>query len=205
MAEPAAEEPPRAGRPQSVSTEQMLVEARRQVSEVGVADFSVRELAKALGLVPGTVHARFGNKHQLLALLYLQRIDAAREMLAGLPEEALCSVAALLEHMSPHLSMLRREFVLHFEGNGRSGPRLRSASWEELKSSFRGLAEQLYACFREAAGNEGVKVVEGTHATRLLWTLASTTDSVRSSVAFDHPDSSYRRFVARSLLASLAQ
>lgn len=183
----------------------MLVEARRQVSEVGVADFSVRELAKALGLVPGTVHARFGNKHQLLALLYLQRIEAARDMLADLPAAALCDVNALLEHMSPHLSTLRREFVLHFEGNGRSGPRLRSSSWEELKSSFRGLAEQLYACFREAAGNEGIEVVESLEATRLFWTLASTMDSVRSSVAFDHADSSYRRLVAHSLLASLAK
>jgi AcrR family transcriptional regulator len=182
----------------------MLVEARRQVSEVGVADFSVRELAKALGLVPGTVHARFGNKHQLLALLYLQRINAVQELLADLPGEALCNVNALLEHTAPHLSTLRREFVLHFEGNGRFGPRLRNASWEDLKSSFRALAEQLYERFREAAANEGVAVVRGTQAVRLFWTLASTMDSARSAVAFDHADGSYRRFVARSLLASLA-
>ncbi len=194
---------PKAGRPQSVSTEHMLIEARRQVSEVGVADFSVRELAKALGLVPGTVHARFGNKHELLALLYLQRIDAAQEMLAELPADALQSVGALLAHMSPHLSTLRREFVLHFEGNGRSGPRLRTASWESLKSAFRELAEQLYERFREAAGNEGVTAVEGTQATRMFWTLASSMDSVRSSVAFEHGDASYRAFVARGLLTSL--
>ena len=41
---------PRSGRPQSVSTEVMLAQARRMVSEDGVAEFSVRELAKALGL-----------------------------------------------------------------------------------------------------------------------------------------------------------
>jgi AcrR family transcriptional regulator len=193
----------RAGRPQSVSTEHMLLEARRQVSEVGVADFSVRELAKALGLVPGTIHARFGNKHELLALLYLQRIDVAEEMLANLPGEALRDVTALLEHMSPHLSTLRREFVLHFEGNGRSGPRLRPASWTELKSAFRAFAELLYERFREAAANEGVEVVRSTQATRLLWNLASTMDSVRSSVAFEHADASYRAFIGRGLLATL--
>src|SRR5664279_1858918 len=103
-AETGRAEPPRAGRPQSVSTPQMLAEARRLVEEVGVADFSVRELAKTLGLMPGTIHARFGNKHELLALLYLQRIQAAEETLDQLPPQARHDVATFLETMSPHLS-----------------------------------------------------------------------------------------------------
>ncbi|HEX4018243.1 MAG TPA: helix-turn-helix domain-containing protein [Frankiaceae bacterium] len=199
-----AVEAPRAGRPQSVSTEEMLAEARRQVSEVGVSEFSVRELAKALSLVPGTIHARFGNKQELLAVLYLQRISQAAEMLASLPDKALADVSALLEATSPDLSLLRREFVLHFEGNGKARPRLHTATWDALKVSFRGLSDRLYESFRDAAANEGVTVVGGTQAKRFLWTLASTMDSQRSAVAFDHADANYRRFVARSLLSALA-
>lgn len=199
-----AVEAPRAGRPQSVSTEEMLAEARRQVSDVGVSEFSVRELAKALGLVPGTIHARFGNKQELLALLYLQRISQAQELLANLPSKALSDVSALLEATSPDLSLLRREFVLHFEGNGGARPGLHSATWDALKVSFRGLSDRLYERFRDAAGNEGVSVIGGSQAKRFLWTLVSTMDSQRSAVAFDHADANYRRFVARSLLSALS-
>ncbi len=196
-------EAPKAGRPQSVSTEEMLAEARRQVSEVGVSEFSVRELAKALGLVPGTIHARFGNKQELLALLYLQRISQAQELLTNLPPAALADVSSLLEVTTPDLSLLRREFVLHFEGSGRTRPRLHSATWDALKVSFRGLSDRLYERFREAAANEGVSVIGGTQAKRLLWTLSSMMVSERSALAFDHSDANYRRFVARSLLAAL--
>jgi AcrR family transcriptional regulator len=203
-AEPVAAEAPRAGRPQSVSTPQMLAEARSLVERVGVAEFSVRELAKSLGLVPGTIHARFGNKHELIALLYLQRVEMAQVLIAELPAEATRDVASLLEALSPHLSILRREFVLHFEGDGRSVPRLRNATWDSLRISFRALVERIYERFREAAANEGVRLIGGTQAKRLVWTLASTMDSARSAMAFEHADASYRRFVARSMLAALA-
>jgi AcrR family transcriptional regulator len=202
-AAPISAEPARAGRPQSVSTPVMLAEARSLVERVGVAEFSVRELAKSLGLVPGTIHARFGNKHELIALLYLQRVEVAQVMIAELGEDATRDVASLLEALSPHLSILRREFVLHFEGDGRSIPRLRAATWESLRTSFRPLVDRIYERFREAAANEGVRLIGGTQAKRLVWTLASTMDSARSSMAFEHADASYRRFVARSLLAAL--
>src|SRR5689334_15409015 len=104
------DEAPRAGRPQLVSTDAMLAEARRMITDVGAAEFSVRELAKSLGLVPGTIHARFGNKHELLALLYLQRIAPAEEALKQLGPHQTCDVAALLTSMSSHLATLRREF-----------------------------------------------------------------------------------------------
>lgn len=194
---------PRSGRPQSVSTEVMLAEARRLVSEVGVAEFSVRELAKALGLVPGTIHARFGNKHELLAGLYLQRIGMVCEMLDALPESSLADVTSLLDVVSPQLSMLRHEFVLHFENDGKSRPHLRASTWDDMKSAFKVMSDRCYELFRRAAANEGVSVIGGTQAKRLLWTVASTQDSTRSAAAFDHADASYRRFVARSLLAAL--
>lgn len=194
----------RSGRPQSVSTEVMLAEARRMVSDVGVAEFSVRELAKALGLVPGTIHARFGNKHELLAGLYLQRIGMVREVLDGLSAAALADVTSLLDAVSPHLSMLRHEFVLHFESDGKSRPHLRAATWDDMKSSFQLMSDQCYELFRRAAANEGISVIGGSQAKRFLWTVASTQDSTRSAAAFDHADASYRRFVARGLLAALA-
>jgi AcrR family transcriptional regulator len=195
----------RTGRPPLVSTEEMLAEAATRVSEVGASEFSIRELAKALNLVPGTIHARFGTKQELLAVLYLQRIAKAQEMLADLPGKALTDVACLLEATSPDLSMLRREFVLHFEGNGKARrPRLQAATWDALKVSFRELLDQFYDCFRDAAANEGVTVVGGTQAKRLLWTLASTVDSQRSALAFGHTDLNYRRFVGRTLLSALS-
>ncbi len=194
----------RAGRPQLVSTADMLAAARRLLSEVGAAEFSVRELAKSLGLVPGTIHARFGSKHELLALLYLQRITSAEGALQALRPNQIADVAAFLTAMSGHLSTLRREFVLHVEGDARFAPPLRAATWDSLKLSFRAFSDHLYERFREAAANEGVTVIGGSQAKRLVWTLASTMESVRSSMTFDHADTSYRRFVARSLLASLA-
>jgi AcrR family transcriptional regulator len=195
---------PRSGRPQSVSTEVMLAEARRMVSEAGVAEFSVRELAKALGLVPGTIHARFGNKHELLAGLYLQRIGMVCDLLDALPEDSLADVTSLLDAVSPHLSMLRHEFVLHFENDGKSRPHLRPATWDDMKTSFKTMSDRCYELFRQAAANEGVTVIGGTQAKRLLWTVASTQESSRSAAAFDHADASYRRFVARGLLSALA-
>ncbi len=125
-------------------------------------------------------------------------------MLASLPPKALADVSALLEATSPDLSLLRREFVLHFEGNGKAHPRLQAATWDALKLSFRGLSDRLYDRFRDAAANEGIAVIGGTQAKRLLWTLTSTMDSQRSAVAFDHGDANYRRFVARSLLSALS-
>jgi AcrR family transcriptional regulator len=187
-----------------VSSDAILNEARRLVSQVGVADFSVRELAKAVGIVPGTIHARFGNKHELLAALYLQRIESTQQLLDELEPVALTDVGALLNATSPSLSTLRREFVLHFEGDGVSGPRLRPETWASLQTSFRALADHLYKRFRVAAAAEGVRVVDGTKARRLVWTTASTLVSPRSTMVFSHADTSYRRFVATSLLRALA-
>lgn len=194
----------RAGRPQSVSSDAILTEARRLVSEVGVADFSVRELAKTIGVVPGTIHARFGNKHELLATLYLQRIAATQEVLDDLQPADLVDVATFLEAISSRLSTLRREFVLHFEGDGVSGPRLQPQTWDSLKTSFGAFADQLYKRFRSAAAAEGVRVIGGAKARRFVWTAASTLDSPRGAMAFSHTDASYRRFVAKLLVEALA-
>ena len=193
----------RAGRPRSVSSEAILTEARRQVATSGVPGFSVRELAKELGIVPGTIHARFGNKHELLAALYLERIAEAQAVLDDLPARAR-GVGPLLDAIAPSLSTLRREFVLHFEGDRPTGPRLRAETWAALERDFRQLSEQLYRRFRTAAATEGVAVVDGTKARRLVWTAASTLDSPRGAAAFHHADAGYRRFVARSLLLALA-
>ena len=47
-------------------------------------------------------------------------------------------------------------------------------------------------------------MIGGSQARRLVWILASTMDSVRGAITFEHADTSYRRFVARTLLAALA-
>jgi AcrR family transcriptional regulator len=187
-----------------VSSEAILAEARRLLAAEGVTAFSVRELAKALGIVPGTIQARFGNKHELLAALYLQRIDEALVVVDGLPDQ-IGGVGRLLDAIAPSLSTLRREFVLHFEGDrSGSGPDLRPETWDALSRSFGRLSDRLYAAFRAAAAAEGVDVVDGSRARRLVWTAASTLDSPRGSRAFHHGDAGYRRFVASSLLRALA-
>lgn len=193
---------PKAGRPQSVSSDAILGEARKLLTEVGVADFSVRELAKVIGVVPGTIHARFGNKHELLAALYIERIVSTRQTLEELTP---FGVAAFLDAVAPSLSTMRREYVLHFEGDGVTGPHLRPETWDALESSFRALSAALYRRFQAAAAAEGVEVVTGTKARRLVWTAASTLDSYRGATAFGHTDASYRRFVAASLLHALAK
>lgn len=197
-------EPSRAGRPRSVSSEVILAEARRLVSRAGVPGFSVRELAKVLGIVPGTIHARFGNKDELLAALYLQRIELSQQALDDLRPEDTADVASLLDAIAPSLSTLRREFVLHVEGDGLASPHLRPETWEALQVSFRQLSDRLYRRFRAAAAAEGVSVIDGSKARRLVWTAASTLESPRASAAFSHADRGYRRFVATSLLRALA-
>jgi AcrR family transcriptional regulator len=194
----------KAGRRTAVSTASMLEEAARIVAAVGVAKFSVRELAKALDLVPGTIHARFGNRDELLGLLYLQRIALTNDALEALGPADLTDVASFLSVMSGHLAALRHDYVLHFENMGNSRARLQLATWEALRDAFRALIERCYERFAEAAANEGVIVTSGTHAMRLLWTQTSTMDSVRAAMTFEHTDANYRRFVARSLLSALA-
>ncbi len=182
----------------------MLAEASRIVADVGVSEFSVRELAKALGLVPGTIHARFGNRDELLGLLYLQRIAATRDVLDQLTSADLADVTCFLKATSAHLAGLRHDYVLHFESLGNSRARLQESTWLAIKMSFRALIERCYERFAEAAANEGVIVIGGTQARRLLWTQASTMDSARAALTFEHTDANYRRFVARALLSALA-
>lgn len=197
--------PSKAGRRPVVSTENMLAEAARLVAEVGASEFSVRELAKSLGLVPGTIHARFGNRDELLGLLYSQRIDATHVRLDQLAARDLADVDSFLAAMSIHLAGLRRDYVLHFESPGRSRARLQESTWQAINTSFRALIERCYERFAEAAASEGVEVIGGTQAKRLLWTHASTMDSVRAAMTFEHTDANYRSFVAHSLLSALAR
>jgi len=192
---------PRAGRPQLVSSSEILAEARRMVTRMGVDDFSVRELAKSLGLVPGTIHARFGNKDELLAQLYIHGIDSARQVLEDVP---VTDVAGYLGTLSHHLPALRREFVMHFERDRASPAHLSAPTWTQLREAFSLLSDTVYRRFREAAAAESVTVMDGSAAERLVWTVSSTLDSVRSELAFGHSEDDYRNFVAQVLLTALA-
>ena len=201
----AANSASKTGRRPVVSTANMLSEASKIVATVGVARFSVRELAKALDLVPGTIHARFGNRDELLGLLYLQRIALTNDALDALTPADLTDAASFLSAMSGHLAALRHDYVLHFENLGNTRARLQVDTWESLKTGFRTLIERCYDRFAEAAAHEGVRVSHDSHAKRLLWTQASTMDSVRAALTFEHTDANYRRFVARSLLSALSK
>ncbi len=190
-------------RPRSTTSAHIIDQARRLVEQVGVAEFSVRELAKSLGLAPGTIHARFGNKDELLARLYLERVQASCRLLDDLDPSSCVDVASYLESVATHLPALRRDFVLYFERSRPSGPHLSVKTWERLETEFRLLSGKVYQRFREAARAESVRVTAGSDAERLLWTVASTLDSARADVAFSHSEAGYRQFAARALLAGL--
>jgi hypothetical protein len=83
-------------------------------------------------------------------------------------------------------------------------PAVREETWLVLEERFRVLSRKLYAHVRRVAANEGVSVVTGSVARRYVWALLASVPIGVSDIAYHHRNSSYRRFVSRSLLAALA-
>jgi AcrR family transcriptional regulator len=105
--------------------ERLFDEATRLFNEQGYAGTSIRDLAEALGILPGSVYAHIDDKHSVLVRLVETGIDeylAATKSLTGSAEERL---RALVEaHVGVVAADIDRALVVfhqwrHVEGKDR--------------------------------------------------------------------------------------
>lgn len=192
------------GRPQLVHSDQVLIVARKMLSERNAASFSVRRLADLLDLAPATLYGRFGTKNELLAQAYLQRLKELRLQFRSHPEASERSLEQLLRLMSEPLSDLRLDFAVRFEIEGGPVHGVRSATWRQLRTAYLGLVHEVHRIVRDAALRQGHDLVGGSVAERLLWSLLSSGTSDRNAQVFGHKNASYFRFMARTIVLALS-
>jgi AcrR family transcriptional regulator len=173
------------------------------LSEVPFHDFSVRELAKSLDVVPGTIYARFGTKDELLVQLYIQTLDRVSDLLDAFVVTPEVVVVDVVRAIAPTVGKLHRDFGTYFDAYPRGRESVQDATWGRLQSRFQRLSRKLHATVSAAAANEGVTLVGGTLAERLVWTLVTSVSRQRTATAYGHRNASYERFVAQSLLTAL--
>jgi AcrR family transcriptional regulator len=186
-----------------ISDETILAAAGHLLDAKSWFAFSVRELAKQLGLAPGTIYARFGNKDELVAKVYLARIDEACAFMDSLAGDATRSMPQLLATVAPTVARLRRDFELQFERPETHESHVQAATWDELQSHFRRLTGKLHGRVCEAAAKEGIALTSGSQAERFVWAMLASCGTGRTAFAFGHRNESYYRFVAHSLLMAL--
>jgi AcrR family transcriptional regulator len=175
------------------------------LAEVPFHDFSVRELAKALGVVPGTIYARFGTKDELLVQLYIQTLDGVSDMLDGFEVTPAVTVVDAVRAIAPSVGRLQRDFGTYFDAYPQGRESVREATWGRLQSRFQRMSRKLHATISAAAANEGVTLVSGSLAERLMWTLVTSVSRQRTATAYGHRNANYERFVAQSLVTALAK
>ncbi len=186
-----------------MSSDSVLEAARKLLSEETAATFSLRKLAAVLGVSPGVLHARFGTKNELLAHVYLQRLrELGRSFRAG-DLDAL-ELEDLLRALSVPLSDLRTEFAVRFEIEGAPAQGVRSSTWQSLRDEYLVVIRRVYGLVQGAAARQGTTLIGGRLAERLIWSLLSGGTSDRNARVFGHRNSSYFRFLARSILTALA-
>jgi AcrR family transcriptional regulator len=175
------------------------------LTEVPFADFSVRELAKKLGVVPGTIYARFGTKDELLVQLYIQTLDRVSDLLDAFAVTPDVRVVDAVREIAPAVGKLQRDFGTYFDAFPHGRDSVRPGTWDRLQSHFQRMSRKLHATISAAAANEGVKLVGGSLAERLMWTLVTSVSRQRTATAYGHSNANYERFVAQSLLTALGR
>jgi AcrR family transcriptional regulator len=173
------------------------------LADVPFADFSVRELAKTLGVVPGTIYARFGTKDELLVQLYIQTLDRVSDRLDAFAVTPEVTVVDAVAEIAPTVGKLQRDFGTYFDAFPQGRESVQQATWARLQSRFQRLSRKLHTTVSAAAANEGVTLVRGTLAERLMWTLVTSVSRQRTATAYGHRNVSYERFVAQALLTAL--
>lgn len=191
-------------RGRSIDNEEILEAARVMLQSVDVADFSVRELAKSLGMVPGTIYARFGTKDELLAQLYRARIDAMIVEVDAIDPAKVVTMRDLVDHLALDVWAMRHEFETRFTRD-LPPPAVRTETWRELLQRFSVLSVRVYAQAQRCAGNEGHMLVGGAAARRFFWSALSSVSVLQSDIAYRHRNSTYRRFVGQALLRALTR
>ena len=173
------------------------------LAEVPFHDFSVRELAKGLGVVPGTIYARFGTKDELLVQLYIQTMDRVSDLLDDVVVTPEVTVVDAIRAIAPTVGKLQRDFGTYFDAYPQGRESVQEGTWGRLQSSFQRMSRKLHATINAAAANEGVTLAGGTLSERLLWTLVTSVSRQRTATAYGHRNVNYERFVAQALLTAL--
>jgi AcrR family transcriptional regulator len=142
--------------------QRILAEARRALLDSGAHDFSLRQLAAALGYSPGALYLYFQSKDDLLSAVV---DDAFEQLLAALQE---ASATDPVESLKRKLEAYLRFGLAHPDEYTLAFVRLRPASNEQLKphAAYDLLKENLRAC----TGAQGLRHVEVETASQLLWT-----------------------------------
>lgn len=173
------------------------------LAEVPFQDFSVRELAKWLGVVPGTIYARFGTKDELLVQLYIQSMDRVSDQLDELVVTPEVTVVEAVRAVAPTVGKLQRDFGTYFDAYPQGRESVREGTWGQLQSSFQRMSRKLHARISAAAANEGITLVRGSLAERLMWTMVTSVSRQRTATAYGHRNANYERFVAQALVTAL--
>lgn len=202
MGQPVPAERKGRGRPQAVTSEEVLDAARKMLSEKSAASFSIRRLADSLSVTPGVLHARFGTKNELLARVYLSRLQELHQQFLRRPEGG-GTLEELLRDLSLPLSDLREDFALRFEVEGGPAQGVSSTTWKELREAYLKLVHRVYLLIGRAAAAEGHALIGGSLAERLAWSLLSSGTSERNARVYGHRNAAYFRFLARSVVAAL--
>lgn len=191
------------GRPQLVGSDQVLMAARRMLSQRSAATFSIRRLADELSVAPATLFLRFGTKNELLAQAYLQHVQEMRIQFRQMPDPDRQTLEDLIQLLSGPLSDLRLDFAVRFEIEGGPVHGVRSSTWRSLRDEYLKLVRQVHSMIRAAARREGHDLIGGSLAERLVWSLLSAGTSDRNAQVYGHKNSTYFRFLARAIIASL--
>lgn len=186
-----------------MTNEAILDATRAMLTEVPFQDFSVRVLAKSLGVVPGTIYARFGSKDELLVQLYIQYMDHVSDLLDEVVVTPEVTVADAVRIIAPTVGRLQRDFGTHFDAYPQDRDSVRPATWGQLQARFQRMSRKLHTTISAAAANEGVRLTGGTLAERFMWTLVTSVSRQRTATAYGHRNVSYERFVAQALLTAL--
>lgn len=191
------------GRSVTISNSEILRATETMLTEVAFTDFSVRELAKVLGVVPGTIYARFGTKDDLLAHVYVQRIEAVTARIDELAGDPDLTLAEIVSAMWPHLGDLQRGFGMHFDEHVDDNV-VQTETWRQMRQRFRRMSRRLYELVQDAARREGVVLPGGTLRERLLWTMLASINRTLTASTLGHRNESYERLVASTLVAALS-
>jgi AcrR family transcriptional regulator len=177
-----------------------IVEAARPMLREGLADtFSVRELARALGVVPGTIYARFGTRDELLARVYIEWMREVIEQLDALDVTA-TGMAEAVQRLAPLVGGLDDRF----QQQPLPRENIYPETWRQMTFLFRKQARVLYAKLQESAGAEGLTLISGSLAEHTAWSMIAAAQRERTAHAFGHTQERFTRFVAETLAATLA-
>jgi len=192
---------PRRGRPRTVTDRDLIAAYMRVHLESDPARWTLGDVARSAGVVPGTIVQRFGSKRGLMEAALRQgladlaaSVEAARELAASDPEAALAAiVAALVPSELTPVQMANSIAQLHVE---LSDPLLRP-----LVEQHMAIAAAAFGAVLAAAIDQGVLCVGEDMAIGEVATTAWSGALVRFAIT---GAGSTRAWVSRAIADVLA-